>query len=213
LLTGANVFAKDMPFATLDPTARQVRLPSGRAVVLSDTVGFITDLPTELVASFRATLEEVTSADVLIHVRDIAHAETDKQKEDVEHVLSQLEWRGPTPPIIEAWNKFDLLDPARRAGRLARAHEGVDIAPISARTGEGVQELLEKIDRLAFGATRMVTLRLDPADGRTRARYAREGRLVAETLNERDGMLEATFEFPASYAAEVEDRTLPRAAE
>src|SRR5690606_28073404 len=162
-LTQAGVLAKDMLFATLDPTARKVQLPSGRAVIMSDTVGFISDLPHELVESFRATLEAVTEADLLIHVRDIAHPDSEQQKADVLSVLAQLasESGGKSPPVLEAWNKIDQLDEATRSARLRRtevaAEEGGQgaLAPvaISAISGEGVEALLAAIDRAAFSAT------------------------------------------------------------
>jgi GTP-binding protein HflX len=198
-LTEAGVLAKDMPFATLDPTARLVRLASGRSVIMSDTVGFITDLPPELVAAFRATLEEVTSADVLIHVRDIAHPETETQKADVLAILAQLSaGSDKLPPAIEAWNKMDVLSPEQASARRARAVDGV--CPISATTGEGVAELLAAIDRLAFGPTRMMTFRFDPADGRARAALAARGR-VHEELIDADNQLVITVELPADVAA------------
>ncbi|UPT61133.1 MAG: GTPase HflX [Hyphomonadaceae bacterium JAD_PAG50586_4] len=189
-LTQAGVLAKDMLFATLDPTARQVKLPSNRAVIMSDTVGFISDLPHELVEAFRATLEAVTEADLLVHVRDIAHPETDKQKADVLGVLAQLakDAGGITPPVLEAWNKIDLLDDATREGRLRRAEAAAEqglAAPspvaISAETGEGVEALLAAIDRAAFSATRVVTLTLSPDDaGRARAQIASLGKILEE---------------------------------
>jgi GTP-binding protein HflX len=173
-LTHSGVLAKDMLFATLDPTARQVKLPSGRAVIVSDTVGFISDLPHELVEAFRATLEAVTEADLLVHVRDIAHEDSDAQRADVMSVLTQLSTDADKkmPPVLEAWNKIDLLDDATREARVRRAHaleEGA-LAPvaISAVTGEGMDDLLAAIDRGAFSATRIVTLTLDAADGKTR---------------------------------------------
>jgi len=207
-LTEAGVFAKDMPFATLDPTARLVKLPSGRSVIVSDTVGFITDLPTELVAAFRATLEEVTSADVLVHVRDIAHAETDTQRDDVLGILAQLGEKDQAdqkigPPIVEAWNKIDLLAPEQAAARRARAEGDVTAVAISALTGEGVTDLLEAIDRLAFGPTRMVTIRLDPADGKARAALGARGRVRDEYMGE-DGQLVITVELPVEAAAAME---------
>jgi GTPase len=194
-LTQAGVLAKDMLFATLDPTARQVKLPSGRAVIMSDTVGFISDLPHELVESFRATLEAVTEADLLVHVRDIAHAETDKQKADVMAVLAQLakDADGKTPPVLEAWNKIDLLDDATRVGRLRRAEsaadqgQGTTLPPValSAETGEGVDALLAAIDRAAFSATRILTLTLPPDDaGRVRAQIASVGKILEEATDD-----------------------------
>jgi GTP-binding protein HflX len=193
-LTKAGVLAKDMLFATLDPTARQVKLASGRAVIMSDTVGFISDLPTELVAAFRATLEAVTEADLLLHVRDIAHAQTEDQKADVLAVLAQLatDAGGKTPPLLEVWNKIDLLDDATRAARLRRAHAAAEAGQgstlpavaVSAETGEGLDALLTAIDRAAFSATRVITLTLGPDQGRTRAQIAAAGRILEESTDD-----------------------------
>ncbi len=192
-LTQAGVLAKDMLFATLDPTARKVQLPSNRAVIMSDTVGFISDLPHELVEAFRATLEAVTEADLLVHVRDIAHPESEKQKADVLAVLAQLskDAGGKSPPVLEAWNKIDLLDAATHDARMRRAQaaeQGQGALPpvaISAETGEGVNALLAAIDRAAFSATRVVTLTLSPDDaGKVRAQIAAAGRILEETSDE-----------------------------
>lgn len=198
-LTDAGVLAKDMLFATLDPTARQVKLPSGRAVIMSDTVGFISDLPHELVESFRATLEAVNEADLLVHVRDIAHLQSDDQKADVLGVLAQLakDAGGTSPPVLEAWNKIDLLDEAARMGRLRRAEaaaeqgQGAALPPvaISAETGEGVGALLAAIDRAAFSATRVITLTLSPDDaGRIRAQIAAAGKILEENTDDNGAM-------------------------
>jgi GTP-binding protein HflX len=192
-LTQAGVLAKDLLFATLDPTARQVKLPSGRAVVMSDTVGFISELPHELVEAFRATLEAVTEADLLVHVRDIAHPETEKQKADVVSVLAQLESDAnrSMPPVLEAWNKIDLLDESTRIGRSRRAEaaeRGQAALPpvaISAETGEGMDALLSAIDRAAFAATRVITLTLPPDDsGRVRAQIAAIGKILDESTDD-----------------------------
>lgn len=212
-LTQASVLAKDMVFATLDPTARLVKIPGGRQFVASDTVGFITDLPTELVAAFRATLEAVMEADLLIHVRDIASPETDGQKADVLAVLTQLakENGRDIPPVIEAWNKIDLLSPEQRAARLARAGEEAEEGtqngnlppiPISALTGEGADALLAAIDRAAFGATRIVTFSLNAGDGRTRARIAASGRILEEHVDD-EGRLKITAELGIADAARL----------
>ena len=208
-LTQSGVLAKDMLFATLDPTARQVKLPSGRAVIVSDTVGFISDLPHELVEAFRATLEAVTEADLLIHVRDIAHEDSDAQRADVIAVLCQLskDADGKSPPVLEAWNKIDLLDGATRDARLRRAQaleEGA-LAPvaISAVTGLGMDALLSAIDRAAFSATRVVTLTLDAGDGKTRARIAAAGRILEESHDETGAMTikaELSIEDAARFA-------------
>lgn len=148
-ITGSSVLAKDQVFATLDPTMREVRLVSGRRIILSDTVGFISDLPTTLVAAFRATLEEVIDADLILHVRDISHAESELQRRDVEHVLADLDI-DLTPAdrhILEVWNKIDLLTSEARseADASARWQESRPVA-VSAVTGEGIAELLTAID-------------------------------------------------------------------
>ena len=200
-LTQAGVLAKDMLFATLDPTARVVRLASGREVVLTDTVGFITDLPTELVAAFRATLEAILAADVIVHVRDIADPHTERQKTDVETVLSQLAeaGEGALPPVIEAWNKADKLSAETLEARTARAGSLAEDKAVvcSAITGQGVDALLEAIDRAAYGAVQIVPVRLDPSDGRRRAALAAMGRILEEELGE-DGLLHLKIEAPAS---------------
>ena len=208
-LTQAGVLAKDMLFATLDPTARKVQLPSGRAVIMSDTVGFISDLPHELVESFRATLEAVTEADLLVHIRDIAHPQSEDQKADVLGVLAQLakDAGGKSPPVLEAWNKIDLLDEATRIGRLRRAEaagQGQGALPpvaLSAETGEGVEALLAAIDRAAFSATRVIILTLPPDDaGRVRAQIAAAGKIVEETTDD-DGNLTLRAELLVEDAA------------
>jgi GTP-binding protein HflX len=180
-LTGAAVLAKDMPFATLDPTMRIVRMPSGRPVILSDTVGFITDLPTELVAAFRATLEEVAEADLLIHVRDIAHPETAALQEDVLEVLDRIfEGRPERPPIVEAWNKVDLLPPEGAEAVTTRASHNVDAFAVSAVTGAGLDALVHAVDdRLAAGSA-VISIKLPAAAGAARAWLHEHGEVVAE---------------------------------
>ncbi|HKF62697.1 MAG TPA: GTPase HflX [Dongiaceae bacterium] len=151
-LTRSAVMAKDLLFATLDPTIRTMKLPSGRSIALSDTVGFISELPTDLVAAFRATLEEVVEADIVLHLRDIAHPDSSAQALDVEEVLKDLETdalHGHT--VIEVLNKIDLLPVEDRAKLKARIRDGSGF-PVSAVTGEGIGELLAEIDRrLAAG--------------------------------------------------------------
>lgn len=147
-MTRAEVFAEDLLFATLDPTMREVKLPGFDKAILSDTVGFVSNLPTELIAAFRATLEEVNSADVILHVRDIAHPDSDAQKADVEGVLASLGLEeGQGPPRIEVWNKIDLLDGSEREALLAEATRREDVVPISAVTGDGVEKLREEVAR------------------------------------------------------------------
>jgi GTP-binding protein HflX len=141
-LTGEGVFAENLLFATLDPTMRDIHLPGFDKVILSDTVGFVSDLPTELIAAFRATLEEVASADLLVHVRDMAHPDREAQREDVDDVLKSLGLAEEgAPPRIEAWNKVDLLS-AEEHDRLAEeARRREDVVPISAISGEGLDAL------------------------------------------------------------------------
>ncbi len=163
-LTGAGVIAEDMLFATLDPTLRRIKLEHGETIILSDTVGFISNLPTHLVAAFRATLEEVVEADLILHVRDISDPDTAAQAEDVHAIMTSLGIeRGDTKRIIEVWNKIDLLDDAGReaAQRLSAAAIGNEHPiPVSAITGEGVDALLKEIeDRIAGKLTKVkVTL-------------------------------------------------------
>lgn len=168
-LTKAGVLAEDMLFATLDPTLRQIRLPHGAKILLSDTVGFISDLPTMLISAFRATLEEVTLADVVLHVRDVSHEDWEAQAGDVEAILAELGLSSEAGTrILEVWNKIDALDPDRLAAmRLAaRGRKAVDQPSfVSALTGEGLDALLDRIEaRLAEGRVQ-IEVELDPADG------------------------------------------------
>jgi GTP-binding protein HflX len=169
-LTGGEVLEADMLFATLDPTLRAVKLPQGATVILSDTVGFISDLPTQLIAAFRATLEEVIEADVILHVRDIAHPDSDAQARDVDHVLKELGIdTGPAGCVIELWNKIDRLDPeARAALENTAARRGADEPPavlISAVTGEGLDKLTAAIERRLAGSRLILELTVAPEDG------------------------------------------------
>jgi GTP-binding protein HflX len=164
-LTRSDVLAKDQLFATLDPTMRGVTLPSRRKIILSDTVGFISDLPTQLVAAFRATLEEVIEADVLLHVRDISHPDTEAQKKDVNAVLTELGVALEAQEnMIEVWNKVDLLSEEDRtmlAGRSTAAKQSA----VSAITGEGIDALLDRIDRTLSRNFVDAMLSLDATDG------------------------------------------------
>jgi len=142
-LTRADVLAEDLLFATLDPTMREIALPGIEKAILSDTVGFISELPTQLVAAFRATLEEVVSADLIVHVRDIGHSDSEAQRDDVERVLREIgALREAGAPIVEAWNKVDTLGPEEGARVRAEAERRADVVPLSALTGEGVDTLL-----------------------------------------------------------------------
>ena len=165
-LTRAEVMAADMLFATLDPTMRLIRLPHGGSAILSDTVGFISDLPTMLISAFRATLEEVRAADVILHVRDISHADTEAQSEDVEAILAELGIADRADRVIEVWNKVDRLDADARAllATAERASEPKAPVAVSALTGEGIDRLLAAIeDRWRAGGA---LIDLDPRRGR-----------------------------------------------
>jgi GTPase len=167
-MTGGDVLAEDMLFATLDPTMRDVKLPGFDKAILSDTVGFVSDLPTQLIAAFRATLEEVASADLLVHVRDMAHPDRDAQREDVLGVLAQL-GVGPedegAPPQIEAWNKVDLLEPDEHSALSAEAARREDVVPISALTGFGLDELRERMAQRLHRGSELHDIRLPASDG------------------------------------------------
>ncbi len=165
-LTRANVRSENLLFATLDPTMRAVSLPSGRRVILSDTVGFISDLPTDLVAAFRATLEEVLAADIVVHVRDISHPDSEAQKTDVHQVLAELglEISGQRA-MIEALNKIDLLGGAEKDALSTRAMRVANAVPLSALSGEGIGDFLELIDRRLGASRKIYHFRLGPSEG------------------------------------------------
>src|SRR5690606_22326722 len=169
-LTGESVMAEDLLFATLDPTMRAIRLPGVEKAILSDTVGFISDLPTQLVAAFRATLEEVTGADVIVHVRDMANASAGAQKQQVLRVRADLgvvegEGGAKTIPIIEAWNKIDLLPRETLEELRAVAGDEADIVPISAETGEGVDALLARLDVLLTAGAKVHEIVVPAGEG------------------------------------------------
>ncbi|OQW46679.1 MAG: GTPase HflX [Proteobacteria bacterium SG_bin6] len=196
-LTGAQVMAENMLFATLDPTLRQIALPGIDKAILSDTVGFVSDLPTQLVAAFRATLEEVVSADILIHVRDIAHPDSEAQRADVEAVLLELGVAEATPRF-EAWNKLDLLDADARAALLADAVRRDDVMPLSALTGEGTDALLRVVaDKLTAGHRRH-TIALDLADGAGAAWLHQHGEVLDHWLEDGRAIYQVRLS-PADY--------------
>jgi GTPase len=177
-LTGADVMAEDLLFATLDPTLRQISLPGIDKAILSDTVGFVSELPTQLVAAFKATLEEVVSADLLIHVRDIAHPDSEAQRADVEQVLRDI-GVSDTTPRIEAWNKLDALDAERRAEVAAAAARRDDVVAISALTGEGVDALVGRASEKLTAGHRRYHIALDAADGAGAAWLYQHGEVLA----------------------------------
>lgn len=169
-LTGAGVFAKDLLFATLDTTVRKLALPHGREVMLSDTVGFVSELPHDLVAAFRATLEEVTDANVILHVRDVANHDTAAQATDVLKVLDELGVDPEKTPIIEVWNKIDLLPDADENGvpplsRIVAMGKVTATVPISAQTGKGLDALLDMVEKVLAGQARTYRVMVPHAAG------------------------------------------------
>ena len=182
-ITGAEVMAKDMLFATLDPVMRGITLPSGRKVILSDTVGFISELPTQLVAAFRATLEEVLEADLILHVRDISHPETGEQAADVQEILTSLGVRAEVP-VLEVWNKLDLVDPTTRETLIDAAARRADVLPVSAMTGEGVDALLAVINEHLGEERHKRSLLLGFTEGRKRAWLHERGLITTEKQTE-----------------------------
>lgn len=182
-MTGAEVFAKDMLFATLDPTMRAVQLPSGMDVILSDTVGFISNLPTELVASFRATLEEVTAAHLVVHVRDIAHPETVVQARDVETILENL-GLSQDIPRIEMWNKTDMLDAGALEALNNSSSRAENVFMTSALTGAGIPEFLEAISKALTPDKTTSELLLAYSEGKARAWLFEQGVVTSERQTE-----------------------------
>ena len=182
-LTGADVMAENLLFATLDPTLRQISLPGIDKAILSDTVGFVSDLPTQLVAAFKATLEEVVSADLLIHVRDIAHPDTEAQRGDVEAVLAEI-GVDETTPRFEAWNKLDLLDGDDHDAMIAEAQRRDDVVALSALSGEGVATLIEQVAAKLTSAHRRYTIDLDAADGAGAAWLHAHGEVLGQSTED-----------------------------
>lgn len=182
-LTGAEVFAKDMLFATLDPTMRRVILPSGDEIILSDTVGFISDLPTELVAAFRATLEEVLDADLIVHVRDISHTQHEEQARDVLEILHGI-GVAEGAPMIEVWNKIDLLSASDQEAMRNTDARSKDVYAISAITGEGLDRLLSEIAERLRPPHLTVVLHLLHSEGKKRAWLFKEGVVDHEVQGE-----------------------------
>jgi GTP-binding protein HflX len=198
-LTSAEVLAQDMLFATLDPTARAIKLPHGARIMLSDTVGFISDLPTQLVAAFRATLEDAIEADVLLHVRDVAHDDTQAQAADVQSILRDL---GIDPDdgqrVVEVWNKSDLLDGAERERQLGLSElkpEASRPVLVSALTGDGVARLTDAIETRIAKSRPVYRLTLAPGDGKSLAWLHANGEIL-EREDAEDGALALTVRLP-----------------
>jgi GTP-binding protein HflX len=196
-LTGADVLVKDMLFATLDPTMRSLELLDGPEIILSDTVGFISDLPTELVAAFRATLEEVLAADIILHVRDISHAETEEQARNVRDILTSLGVPEDTR-TFEVWNKLDLLPPDRADAIRERAMRDDAVLAISAISGEGLDLLQTTVAEALQGALRVAELSLPFSEGRKRAW------LFAQDVVETETQTDDGFDIVVRWSADVE---------
>jgi len=207
-MSEAKVLASDMLFATLDPTLRAIDLPHGARAIISDTVGFISDLPTMLVAAFRATLEEVVEADVILHVRDMSHPDADAQSHDVETVLHQLGIEATDVRLIEAWNKVDRLDAegSNTLRNLAqRRPPGRRPILISALNGEGLDELKAEIEARIAAARLVLKLTLDAADGAAIAWLHRNAEVLAKDLSQ-DGSLEVTVRVDPANAGALRAR-------
>jgi GTPase len=190
-MTAARVLSADMLFATLDPTLRAVELPHGAKIILSDTVGFISDLPTMLVAAFRATLEEVIEADVILHVRDVSHEDSNAQSHDVEKVLAELGIEADDPRVVEVWNKIDRLESDARV-RIFNLAERQRLRrqplPVSALTGEGVEHLLVAIEQRLGEKRQTLQLSIDPSDGAGLSWLYRHSEVMSREMSE-DGRL------------------------
>ena len=191
-LTGAGVMAEDLLFATLDPTMRAIALPGVEKAILSDTVGFISDLPTQLVAAFRATLEEVTAADVICHVRDISNPSTGAQKAQVLQVLRDLgvadeEGEEPSIPVLEVWNKWDQLSPEDAEELAEQVVDNDDVVAMSALTGEGVDTLLERLGEMLTRNASLRTFEVPAGDGRRIAWLHAHGEVIDDVAEEEGG--------------------------
>jgi len=207
-LTGAGVLAKDLLFATLDPTMREVKLASGRKIILADTVGFISELPTMLIAAFRATLEEVLEAHVILHVRDIASPESDAQRADVLKVLGELgiPAEGPESHILEVWNKADLLTPERLAElQLKAAREEAGAHVVSSLSGEGVPDLLAAIDERLAANDDILTLAINPSQGALMAWLHQNAEVLGQETDD-DGRLRYRLRIDKTRAGRLHAR-------
>ena len=196
-LTNADVMAENLLFATLDPTMREIAVPGFDKAILSDTVGFISELPTQLVAAFRATLEEVISADLIIHVRDISHPDTDAQQLDVEQVLAEIGAVGEgSAPLIEAWNKIDLLSAEELESTQNEATRRDNVVTMSAVTGDGVETLIQRSADLLREGSKVRTINLPAAAGEAIAWLHANG----EIIDQRSEGLETEYEVRLSDA-------------
>ncbi|MBB3459493.1 GTPase HflX [Rhizobium sp. BK377] len=206
-ITGAGVLAEDMLFATLDPTLRRMKLPHGRTVILSDTVGFISDLPTHLVAAFRATLEEVLEADLVLHVRDMSDVDNQAQSADVLRILNDLgidEAEGERR-ILEVWNKIDRLEPEAHDAMVQKSSGMKNVIAVSAISGEGVDTLMEEISRRLSGVMTETTITL-PVDKLALLPWLYDHAVVDSRENNEDGSVTLELRLSETEAAELERR-------
>jgi len=206
-ITGAGVLAEDMLFATLDPTLRRMKLPHGRTVILSDTVGFISDLPTHLVAAFRATLEEVLEADLILHVRDMSDVDNQAQSADVLRILKDLgidEEEGDKR-IIEVWNKIDRLEPDAHDAIVQKASGAENVVALSAISGEGVDTLMGEISRRLSGVLTEATVRL-PVDKLALLPWLYDHAIVNSRADNEDGSITLDVRLSETEAVELERR-------
>ncbi|MBB3913177.1 GTPase HflX [Rhizobium fabae] len=206
-ITGAGVLAEDMLFATLDPTLRRMKLPHGRTVILSDTVGFISDLPTHLVAAFRATLEEVLEADLILHVRDMSDPDNQAQSSDVMQILGDLgiDEAEAGKRLIEVWNKIDRLEPEVHDAMVQKAAGAGNVVAVSAVSGEGVDTLMEEISRRLSGVMTETTIRL-PVDKLALLPWLYDHAIVDGREDNEDGSITLDLRLSETEATELERR-------
>ncbi|MBB3133978.1 GTP-binding protein HflX [Rhizobium pisi] len=206
-ITGAGVLAEDMLFATLDPTLRRMKLPHGRTVILSDTVGFISDLPTHLVAAFRATLEEVLEADLILHVRDMSDVDNQAQSSDVMRILGDLgiDEAEAGKRLIEVWNKIDRLEPEVHDAMVQKATGASNVVAVSAVSGEGVDALMEEISRRLSGVMTETTIRL-PVDKLALLPWLYDHAIVDGREDNEDGSITLDLRLSETEATELERR-------
>ncbi|MBX4859108.1 GTPase HflX [Rhizobium sophorae] len=206
-ITGAGVLAEDMLFATLDPTLRRMKLPHGRTVILSDTVGFISDLPTHLVAAFRATLEEVLEADLILHVRDMSDADNQAQSSDVMRILNDLgiDEAEAEKRLIEVWNKIDRLEPEVHDTMVQKSAGASNVVAVSAVSGEGVDTLMEEISRRLSGVMTVATIRL-PVDKLALLPWLYDHAIVDSREDNEDGTITLDLRLSETEATELERR-------
>ena len=206
-ITGAGVLAEDMLFATLDPTLRRMKLPHGRTVILSDTVGFISDLPTHLVAAFRATLEEVLEADLILHVRDMSDADNQAQSSDVMRILGDLgiDEAEAAKRLIEVWNKIDRLEPEVHDTMVQKSAGATNVVAVSAVSGEGVDTLMDEISRRLSGVMTETTVRL-PVDKLALLPWLYDHAIVDAREDNEDGSITLDLRLSETEATELERR-------